>query len=80
MDVDKEFAPMVFLLQTTVRGIKGFKPTPRNFKEVPVLYQGFIQPGKFGNASLLKIGEARQYMNLYTKLVVASLRLIRESS
>ena len=47
--------------------------TPKNFNDVPAFYQRFIQANKFNDASLLNIGEARRYMNLYTKLVIASL-------
>src|SRR5436190_2210573 len=73
MGVDKEFAPILFLFNSTVKNAKGFGGTPKNFNDVPAFYQSFIQTNKFSDASLLNIGEARRYMNLYTKLVIASL-------
>ena len=73
IDVDKEFAPVLFLFNSTVKRTKGFGGTPKNFNDVPAFYQRFIQENKFSDASLLNIGEARAYMNLYAKLVIASL-------
>ena len=73
IDVDKEFAPILFLFNSTVKRTKGFGGTPKNFNDVPAFYQRFIQVNKFNDASLLNIGEARAYMNLYAKLVIASL-------
>ena len=73
IDVDKEFAPILFLFNSTVKRTKGFGGTPKNFNDVPGFYQPFIQANKFSDASLLNIGEARFYMNLYAKLVIASL-------
>jgi len=73
IDVDKELAPIVFLLNASVKKIKGYSATPRDFNTVPEFYQRFMRPGKFNDASILNIGEARLYMNLYTKLIIASL-------
>src|SRR6188768_1112418 len=73
IDVDKEFAPILSLFNSPVKKTKGFVSTPKNFNDVPLFYQRFIQQNKFNDASLLNIGEARSYMNLYAKLVIASL-------
>ncbi|MFI5130734.1 MAG: hypothetical protein ACHQFX_12110, partial [Chitinophagales bacterium] len=73
IDVDKELAPILFLFNSTVKKTKGFGGTPKNFNNVPGFYQGFIKSDKFNDASILNIGEARYYMNLYTKLIIASL-------
>ena len=73
IDVDKELAPILFLFYSSVKRINGFAGTPKNFNDVPAFYQRFIQTNKFSDASLLNIGEARSYMNLYAKLVIASL-------
>ena len=73
IDVDKEFAPILFLFNTSAKTTKGFGGTPKNFNNVPDFYKQFIHAGKFNDASLLNIGEARSYMNLYAKLVIASL-------
>ncbi|HMK18880.1 MAG TPA: TlpA disulfide reductase family protein [Chitinophagaceae bacterium] len=73
IDVDKEFAPIIFLLNAQAKTTKGFGGTPRDFNNVPDFYKQFIHEGKFNDASLLNIGEARSYMNLYTKLIIASL-------
>ena len=73
IDVDKEFAPILFLFYSTVKRTKGFGGTPKNFNDVPAFYKSFIQSNKFSDPSLLNIGEARSYMNLYAKLVIASL-------
>jgi len=73
IDVDKEFAPILFLFYSTVKRTKGFGGTPKNFNDVPAFHQRFIQANKFSDASILNIGEARSYMNLYAKLVIASL-------
>jgi len=73
IDVDKEFAPVLFLFNVPVKKTNGFVSTPKNFNNVPDFYKQFIQAGKFNDASLLNIGEARSYMNLYAKLVIASL-------
>jgi len=73
IDVDKEFAPILFLFNSPVKKTNGFISTPKNFNDVPAFYQRFIQVNKFSDASLLNIGEARSYMNLYAKLVIAVL-------
>ena len=73
IDVDKEFAPILFLFNVSAKNTKGFGGTPKNFNDVPAFYQRFIQVNKFNDASLLNIGEARSYMNLYAKLVIAAL-------
>jgi len=73
IDVDKELAPILFLFNSTSRKTNGFSSTPKNFTSVPDFYQRFIKPGKFNDASILSIGEARRYMNLYAKLVIATL-------
>ena len=73
IDVDKEFAPILFLFNSPVKKTNGFVSTPKNFNDVPAFYQRFIQVNKFNDASLLNIGEARSYMNLYAKLIIASL-------
>src|SRR6187401_513790 len=73
IDVDKEFAPILFLFNVSAKNTKGFGGSPKNFNDVPDFYQRFIQVNKFSDASLLNIGEARSYMNLYAKLVIASL-------
>jgi thiol-disulfide isomerase/thioredoxin len=73
MDVDRELAPMFLLYNLSVKKVRGFRPTPKNFNEVPAFYQRFIQPGKFDDASILAICEARQYMNLYAKLNIGLL-------
>ncbi|HEX3165366.1 MAG TPA: hypothetical protein VHQ93_03850, partial [Chitinophagaceae bacterium] len=73
IDVDKEFAPILFLFNVSAKNTKGFGGTPKNFNDVPAFYQRFIQVNKFNEAALLNIGEARSYMNLYAKLVIASL-------
>jgi thiol-disulfide isomerase/thioredoxin len=72
-DVDKEFAPILFLFNSPVKKTNGFVSTPKDFNDVPLFYQRFIQTNIFTDASLLNIGEARSYMNLYTKLIIASL-------
>jgi thiol-disulfide isomerase/thioredoxin len=69
--VDRELAPIYFLLYKSAKKVKGYRPLPKDFNEVPPFYQQFIQPGKFSDASILKIGEARQFMNLYAKLNLA---------
>jgi thiol-disulfide isomerase/thioredoxin len=73
IDVDKEFAPILFLFNSPVKKTNGFVSTPKNFNDVPAFYQRFIQVNKFNDALLLNIGEARSYMNLYAKLVIAPL-------
>ncbi|WP_066409067.1 TlpA family protein disulfide reductase [Flavisolibacter tropicus] len=73
MQVDRELAPMNLLYYLSVPKVKGFRPRPKEFNEVPPFYTQLIQPGKFGNASILVLGEARQFMNLYAKLNLALL-------
>lgn len=73
METDRDLTPLNFLLQHSVKGVKGYRPRPKDFKEVPVFYQRFIQPGKYKSASLLMLGEARQLMDLYAKLNIAVL-------
>ena len=73
MDVDRELAPVLFLLYSPATKAHGFTSTPKDFTEVPDFYRRFIQPQKFNDASILSIGEARRFLDLYTKLVVASL-------
>ena len=73
IDVDKEFAPILFLFYNSAKRINGFTSTPKNFNDVPAFYQRFIQTNKFSDASLLNIGETGYYMNLYAKLVIAAL-------
>ena len=73
IDVDKELAPILFLFNSAAKKINGFITTPKNFNDVPAFYQRFIKEGKFHDASILNVGEARFYMSLYTKLIIASL-------
>jgi thiol-disulfide isomerase/thioredoxin len=73
IEVDCELAPIYYLLYKSAKKVKGYRPLPKDFNEVPSFYQQFIQPGKFPSASILIIGEARQLMNLYAKLNMASL-------
>ena len=73
IDVDKELAPILFLFNSSAKKTNGFISIPKNFNDVPEFYNRFIQAGKFKDASILNIGEARSYMNLYTKLVIAAL-------
>jgi thiol-disulfide isomerase/thioredoxin len=72
-DVDRELAPVLFLLYSPTTKAHGFTSTPKDFKVVPDFYRRFIQPNKFNDASILNIGEGSLYLDLYTKLVVASL-------
>jgi thiol-disulfide isomerase/thioredoxin len=71
IEVDRQLAPMYFLFYKSQKKAKGWQPTPKDFNEVPAFYQQFIRPGKFSDASILDIGEARQFMNLYAKLNMA---------
>jgi thiol-disulfide isomerase/thioredoxin len=71
IEVDRQLAPINFLFYKSQKKVKGWRPTPKDFNEVPAFYQQFIQPGKFSDASILDIGEARQFMNLYAKLNMA---------
>ena len=71
IEVDRQLAPINFLFYKSQKKVKGWRPTPKDFNEVPAFYQQFIQPGKFSDASILKIGEARQFMTLYAKLNMA---------
>jgi thiol-disulfide isomerase/thioredoxin len=71
IEVDRQLAPIYFLFYKSQKKVKGWRPTPKDFNDVPAFYQQFIQPGKFSDASILDIGEARQFMNLYAKLNMA---------
>jgi thiol-disulfide isomerase/thioredoxin len=73
MDIDSQLAPVNLLLYLSSKKVNGFRPTQKEFNEVPAFYKQFIQRGKFGNASILLIGEARQFMYLYAKLNIALL-------
>jgi thiol-disulfide isomerase/thioredoxin len=73
MDVDRQLAPLYFLLYKSVKKTKGFPGTPRDFNEVPPFFKQFIQPAAFSNASILLVGEARQLVNLHAKLNLALL-------
>jgi len=65
IDVDKDLAPILFLFNSSAKKTNGFISIPNNFNDVPDFYNRFIQPGKFNDGSILNIGEARFYMNLY---------------
>src|SRR4030095_11961364 len=73
MKIDRDLAPINFLFQSSAKKIRGFRTTPADFNEVPDFYNEFIQPSKFNSASILKVGEARQLMNLYARLNAALL-------
>ncbi|HKH60241.1 MAG TPA: TlpA disulfide reductase family protein [Flavitalea sp.] len=73
MRIDRELVPINFLYHLSAKNVNGFRASPKDFNEVPVFYQRFLQPGKFSSASLLSNGETRHFMNLYTKLNVALL-------
>lgn len=73
IEVDGQLAPLTFLLHKSARRTKGFAGRPNDFNEVPEYYRQFIQPGKFSNTSILQVGEARQLMNLYTRLNITTL-------
>jgi thiol-disulfide isomerase/thioredoxin len=73
MDVDRQLAPINFLLHKSAKKVKGFQPRPKDFNAIPDFYRQFIQTNKFNSASILNIGEAREFMALYAKLNVALL-------
>ena len=73
MDVDRELAPINFLFHKSAKKVNGHKTRPKDFNEVPEFYNQFIQPGKFSNASILQVGEAREFIELYAKLKLAFL-------
>jgi len=73
MRIDRDLAPINFLFQASAKKVRGFRVTPTDFNEVPDFYKEFIQPSKFNSASILKVGEARQFMNLYARLNAALL-------
>jgi thiol-disulfide isomerase/thioredoxin len=71
VDIDSQLAPINFLLYHPAKRQKGYSPTQKNFDVVPEFYRQFIRPGKFSSASILNIGEAREFMNTYAKLNMA---------
>lgn len=73
MRVDKDLAPLNLLFQLSAKKTRGFRATPKDFNEVPASYQQFAATHNFNDASMLRLGETRQYMNLYAKLNVAML-------
>lgn len=73
MELDREMIPLYLLYNLSVQGIKGYRPKPNDFKEVPDFYKQMIAPGKFGSTSILVLGETREFMKLYAKLNVAVL-------
>jgi thiol-disulfide isomerase/thioredoxin len=73
MDVDRQLAPIYFLLHKSAKKVKGYQPAPRDFNEVPAFYKRFIQPANFSNASILAVGEARLWMNLNARLSMSLL-------
>ena len=73
VDVDRQLAPIYFLLYKSAKKVKGYQSTPRDFNEVPAFYKQFIQPANFSNASILVVGEARLWMKLNAKLSMALL-------
>ena len=74
IDADRQFAPLNFLFYKSQPKTKGFKPTPREFVELPAVSKQLIQPVAFNSATILAVGEARQWMNLNAKLNVALLQ------
>lgn len=80
MDVDKDLAPILYLLNSSSKKQGVFRTVPKDFNDVPPFYQRFIQPDKLSDASVLHIGEARHYMDMYTKLVFASLPADRRTA
>ena len=71
MKIDRDLAPINYLFQASAKSVRGFRVTPTDFNEVPDFYKEFIQPSKFNAVSILKVGEARQFMNLYARLNAA---------
>ena len=71
VDIDSQLAPINFLLYHPVKKQKGFNAYNKEFNEVPEFYRQFIRPGKFTDASILRVGEAREFMNHYVKLNMA---------
>ena len=65
MATDMELAPINLLFQLSAKKAGIFRATPKEFNIVPDFYNQFIQPRKFGNTSLLVLGETRQFMKLY---------------
>ena len=71
INVDRELAPLNLLFYLSAKKVRGFRMRPQDFNVVPASYQEFIQQSKFSSASILAVGEARQYVNLYAKLNLA---------
>jgi len=73
IDVDKDLAPMLYLLNSTSKKQGIFRTVPKDFKDIPESFRRFVKADKLKDASVLHIGEAKSYMDMFTKLVIASL-------
>jgi thiol-disulfide isomerase/thioredoxin len=71
IDLDREYAPMYLLSCLSRRN--GNRKNSSFILDNSSLYKQFIQPSKFKDLDILRIGEAMQYINLYQKLNLASL-------
>ncbi|MFL5739769.1 MAG: TlpA family protein disulfide reductase [Flavisolibacter sp.] len=69
--MDRELVPINLLYQLSAKKIKSFRSSPKGFNEVPSFYRQFIEPNKFESTSVLMLGEARQFIQLYAKLNLA---------
>jgi thiol-disulfide isomerase/thioredoxin len=73
IDVDKQLVPILFLFKNPTGKGRGFVPASKSLNDVPDFYKRLMQAEKFNDASILNIGETRSYMDLYSKLLIASI-------
>jgi thiol-disulfide isomerase/thioredoxin len=72
-DVDNEFAPMYLFHCLSARNWSKKNTGSYSFSNPPLFYKQFIQPSKFSTTTILQVGEAMQYINLYQKFNLAFL-------
>ncbi|HSC53398.1 MAG TPA: TlpA disulfide reductase family protein [Phnomibacter sp.] len=67
VEVDNEYAPLNLLAYLTARKMSKFA-SAKTIANPPAYFKLFMQPNKFNNAAILKVGEGMSYINMYHQL------------
>ena len=68
VQIDRDLAPLYLLSALNAEKDRSPGSAYKDFRDVPAFYSQFIAPDKFNDASIMALGEAKSYMDLYGRL------------
>ena len=73
IDLDNDYAPMYLLSCLSKKIWTKKKVNAYDLNNPPAFYNQFIQPSRFNNAEILKLGEGLDFLNLYQRIAIGFL-------